>query len=280
MSTASARTPATASTTAASTTAASTATASTSGGSAGRPLSGKAALVTGGSRGIGAAVALRLAADGADVALTYQAHADRARQVAEQIEERGGRAWTVRAELTDARSVRQAVEGAADTFGRLDILVNNAGTGAQGLLETVGTEELDRVLEVNVRGAYLVAQAAAARLSEGGRIVTIGSCVASHVPFPGMTLYAMSKAAVLGLTKGLARELAPRGITVNQVDPGPVDTDMNPADGEGAEAQAALTLLGRYGRPEEVADSVAHLAGDGGRWITGASLAVDGGFAA
>ncbi|WP_243082965.1 3-oxoacyl-ACP reductase family protein [Streptomyces sp. 891-h] len=249
-------------------------------GSHDRPLSGKAALVTGGSRGIGAAVALRLAADGADVALTYESGAESAREVAERIKERGGRAWTVRAALADEGSVRAAVDGAAEEFGRLDILVNNAGTGAFGELETVRPAELDRVLTVNVRGAYLVAQAAASRLAEGGRIVNVGSCVSARVPFPGMTLYAMSKSAVTGLTKGLARELAPRGITVNQVSPGPIDTDMNPADAEGASAQAALTMLGRYGTAEEVAHSVAHLVGDGARYVTGAVLAVDGGFAA
>ncbi|MGI5348054.1 3-oxoacyl-ACP reductase family protein [Streptomyces sp. CA-250714] len=245
-----------------------------------RPLRGRAALVTGGSRGIGAAVALRLAADGADVALTYESNAESAREVAEQIKERGGRAWTVRASLADADSVRAAVDGAAEEFGRLDILVNNAGTGAQGELASVDAAELDRVLSVNVRGAYLVAQAAASRMADGGRIINIGSCVSARVPFPGMTLYAMSKAAVTGLTKGLARELASRGITVNQVSPGPIDTDMNPADGESAAAQAALTMLGRYGTPEEIADSVAHLVGDGARYVTGALLAVDGGFAA
>ncbi|MGP3990495.1 3-oxoacyl-ACP reductase family protein [Streptomyces sp. 3N207] len=245
-----------------------------------KPLTGRAALVTGGSRGIGAAVALRLAADGADVALTYESNAELAREVAEQIKERGGRAWAVRASLGDADSVRTAVEGAVEEFGRLDILVNNAGTGAQGELASVEPAELDRVLTVNVRGAYLVAQAAASRMADGGRIVNIGSCVSARVPFPGMTLYAMSKAAVTGLTKGLARELASRGITVNQVSPGPIDTDMNPADGESAAAQAALTMLGRYGTPEEIADSVAHLVGDGARYVTGALLAVDGGFAA
>ncbi|MEU7315397.1 SDR family oxidoreductase [Streptomyces sp. NPDC007083] len=245
-----------------------------------KPLDGRAALVTGGSRGIGAAVALRLAADGADVALTYEANAERARDVATRIEELGGRAWTVRASLDDADSVRAAADGTVETFGRLDILVNNAGTGSQGELGSVPVGEVDRVLAANVRGAYLVAQAAASRMADGGRIVNVGSCVSAHVPFPGMALYAMSKAAVTGLTKGLARELAPRGITVNQVSPGPVDTDLNPADGESAAAQAALTLLGRYGTPEEIADSVAHLVGDGARYVTGAVLAVDGGFAA
>lgn len=245
-----------------------------------KPLAGKAALVTGGSRGIGAAVALRLAADGADVALTYQSHAEGAHEVAEQIKQAGSRAWTGQVDLADAATVRAAVDGTVAAFGRLDILVNNAGTSAMGALGTVDVAELDRVLTANVRGAYLVAQAAASRMADGGRIVNLGSCISDHVPFPGMVLYAMSKAAVSGLTKGLARELAARGITVNQVAPGPVDTDMNPADDEGGPAQAALTMLGRYGKPAEVAASVAHLVQDESRYVTGASLAVDGGFAA
>ena len=239
-------------------------------------LSGKVALVTGGSRGIGAAVAQRLAAEGAQVALTYETSAERAQETVERIEKNGGRAWAVRADLTDAESIRSAVDGAVAEFGRLDIVVNNAGTGTNGPLEEMELAEVDRVLTINVRGAYLVAQAAAAQLAEGGRIINIGSCIAERVPFPGMTLYATSKAAISGLTKGLARELGPRGITVNQVAPGPVDTDMNPANGEGAEAQAALTALGRYGTPEEVAHTVAHLATEGARYVTGASFAVDG----
>ncbi|GAA2626977.1 3-oxoacyl-ACP reductase family protein [Streptomyces axinellae] len=239
-------------------------------------LSGKVALVTGGSRGIGAAVAQRLAAEGAQVALTYEAGAEQARETVARIGKNGGRAWAVRVDLTDAASIRAAVDGAVAEFGRLDIVVNNAGVGTNGPLEEVELAEVDRVLTVNVRGAYLVAQAAAGQLAEGGRIINVGSCVAERVPFPGMTLYATSKAAVSGLTKGLARELGARGITVNQVAPGPIDTDMNPAHGEGAEAQAALTALGRYGTPAEVAHTVAHLATDGARYVTGASFAVDG----
>ncbi|WP_327393137.1 3-oxoacyl-ACP reductase FabG [Streptomyces sp. NBC_01186] len=241
-------------------------------------LHGKVALVTGGSRGIGAAVAQRLAAEGAQVALTYDTNAERAKETAERIEKNDGRAWTVRANLTDAESIRAAVDGTVAEFGRLDIVVNNAGTGTGGPLEEVELAELDRVLTVNVRGAYLVAQTAASQLAEGGRIINLGSCIADRVPFPGMTLYATSKAAITGLTQGLARELGPRGITVNQVAPGPTDTDMNPANGEGAESQAALTSLGRYGTPEEVAHTVAHLATDGASYITGASFAVDGGI--
>lgn len=247
----------------------------------GSSLSGKAALVTGGSRGIGAAVALRLAAEGADVALTYVHGADRAAEVAARIKESGGRALALRADMADAAAVSGAVGTTVAEFGRLDILVNNAGAGATGPLDGVTLDEVDRVIAVNVRGPYLAAQAAAPHLPEGGRVINVGSCVTAHVPFPGMVLYAVSKSATDGLTKGLARELGPRGITVNQVAPGPVDTDMNPADGgDGATAQASLTVLGRYGTSEEIADTVLHLASDRARYITGASVAVDGGITA
>ncbi|WP_411124929.1 SDR family oxidoreductase [Streptomyces sp. x-19] len=245
-----------------------------------RPLSGKAALVTGGSRGIGAAIAARLAADGAAVALTYQHRDDLAAEVVRQIARAGGRAWAVRADGADPEAVRASVAAAADRFGRLDVLVNNAGAGVMGPFEGIALDDVDRVLAVNVRAPFLAAQAAAAHLTEGGRIISIGSCMAERAPFPGGSLYATSKAALGGLTKALARELGPRGITVNLVLPGPVDTDMNPADGEGAALQAQLTSLGSYGQPADVAAMVAHLAGDGGRYVTGAALAVDGGFAA
>ncbi|MDJ1132723.1 SDR family NAD(P)-dependent oxidoreductase [Streptomyces iconiensis] len=244
-------------------------------------LIGTTALVTGGSRGIGAAVALRLAAEGADVALTYVNGAEQAGEVAGQIKENGGRALALRADMAEAAEVTDAVTSTVAEFGRLDILVNNAGAGANGPLDEVSLDDVDRVLAVNVRGPYLAAQAAARHLPEGGRIINLGSCVAAHVPFPGMVLYAVSKSATDGLTKGLARELGSRGITVNQVAPGPIDTDMNPASGgEGAAAQAALTALGRYGTSEEIAHTVAHLASGHARYITGASVAVDGGFTA
>ncbi|MER6049652.1 SDR family oxidoreductase [Streptomyces sp. NPDC001793] len=245
-----------------------------------RPLTGRAALVTGGSRGIGAAVAVRLAADGAAVALTYRERDDLAARVVKEIEEAGGRAWALRADAADPEAVRASVAAAADRMGRLDILVNNAGLGVIGPFEGIGLDAVDRVLATNVRAPFLAAQAAAAHLAEGGRIISIGSCMAERVAFPGGSLYATSKAALTGLTKALARELGPRGITVNLVHPGPIDTDMNPADGESAAFQAQLTSLGSYGRPADVAATVAHLAGDGGRYITGAALAVDGGFAA
>ncbi|MFJ1994956.1 SDR family NAD(P)-dependent oxidoreductase [Streptomyces asiaticus] len=243
-------------------------------------LDGKAALVTGGSRGIGEAVAIRLAEEGADVALTYHSQAERAADVVDRIKALGRRAWAVRADGVDAQAVRAAVEGTAAEFGRLDILVNNAGVGALGPIAELSLDDVDRVLAVNVRAPFLLAQAATVLMADGGRIINIGSCMAERVAFPGGSLYATSKTALTGLTKALARELGPRGITANLIHPGPVDTDMNPADGENAAFQSGFTALGRYGRTTEIAATVAHLAGDSGRYITGASIAVDGGFAA
>ncbi|MGW5443105.1 SDR family NAD(P)-dependent oxidoreductase [Streptomyces asiaticus] len=243
-------------------------------------LDGKAALVTGGSRGIGEAVAIRLAEEGADVALTYHSQAERAADVVDRIKALGRRAWAVRADGVDAQAVRAAVEGTAAEFGRLDILVNNAGVGALGPIAELSLDDVDRVLAVNVRAPFLLAQAATTHMADGGRIINIGSCMAERVAFPGGSLYATSKTALTGLTKALARELGPRGITANLIHPGPVDTDMNPADGENAAFQSGFTALGRYGRTTEIAATVAHLAGDSGRYITGASIAVDGGFAA
>ncbi|MFB9369282.1 glucose 1-dehydrogenase [Kitasatospora albolonga] len=242
-------------------------------------LDGKVALVTGGSRGIGAAVALRLAEEGAHVALTHQGSPEAAEAVAAKITAMGRSALAVRADSADPEAVRAAVAAVAGRFGRLDVLVNNAGVGAVGPIGEMTADQVDRVLAVNVRAPYLYAQAAAEHLGEGGRIVGIGSCMARRTAFPGSSLYATSKAALSGLTKALARELGPRGITVNLVHPGPVDTDMNPADGESAAFQHGFTALGRFGTPAEVADAVAYLAGEGARYVTGAELDVDGGFA-
>ncbi|MFE5097242.1 SDR family NAD(P)-dependent oxidoreductase [Streptomyces sp. NPDC056638] len=242
-------------------------------------LDGKVALVTGGSRGIGAAVALRLAEDGADVALTYQGSAELAEEVVAKITAMGQSGWAVRADSADPEAVRGAVAAVAERFGRLDILVNNAGVGAVGPIEAVALDQIDRVLAVNVRAPYLYAQAALQYLVEGGRIVSIGSCIAQRVAFGGSALYATSKAAMIGFTKGMARELGPHGITVNLVHPGPIDTDMNPGDGDSADFQRGFTALGRYGTAAEVADAVSYLAGESARYVTGAELAVDGGFA-
>ncbi|KQX57000.1 MULTISPECIES: SDR family oxidoreductase [unclassified Streptomyces] len=243
-------------------------------------MNGTAVLVTGGGRGIGAATAVRLAREGADVAFTWVQDEVRAKEVAARIEAVGRKALPLRADAADAGDAAGAVEWAADALGRLDVLVNNAGVGVLGPLESLALADVDRVLAVNVRAAFLASQAAAARLPEGGRIVTIGSCMAQRVPGPGGVLYAMSKTALIGLTKALARELGGRGITANLVHPGPIDTDMNPADGPYADGQSALTALGRFGTAEEVAATVAFLAGPEGRYVTGAEFAVDGGHAA
>jgi len=241
-------------------------------------LDGKKALVTGGGRGIGAATALRLAREGADVALTYLRDKEAAEEVVRGVEALGRRAVALRADSGDPGEAAGAVDRAAEALGGLDVLVNNVGVGLLGPLEGITLADVDRVLSVNVRGVFLASQAAAARMADGGRIVTIGTCMTQRVPGPGGTLYAMSKAALTGLTKALARELGARGITVNIVHPGPVDTDMNPADGPYAAGQAAMTALGRFGTADEVAATVAHLAG--AAYVTGAEFSVDGGHAA
>ncbi|WP_406063688.1 SDR family oxidoreductase [Streptomyces sp. NBC_01077] len=243
-------------------------------------MNGTAVLVTGGSRGIGAATAVRLAQEGADVAFTYVQDEARAKEVAARIEATGRKALPLRADAGDAGDAAGAVNWAADALGRLDVLVNNAGAGVLGPLESLALTDVDRVLAVNVRGAFLASQAAAGRLPEGGRIITIGSCMTQRVPGPGGVLYAMSKTALIGLTKSLARELGGRGITANVVHPGPTDTDMNPADGPYADGQTAMTALGRFGTADEVAAMVAFLAGPEGRYVTGAEFSVDGGHAA
>jgi 3-oxoacyl-[acyl-carrier protein] reductase len=243
-------------------------------------LSGKAALVTGGSRGIGAATARALAARGADVAITCVGSADKAAAVVADIESLGVRAVSMQADSADPSAVIGAVERAAERFGRLDILVNNAGIFPFGPPENVTLEEIDRTLAIHVRAVFLASQAALRHMGEGGRIISIGSCFAHRVPYGGVTLYSMSKSALIGFTKGLARDVGPRGITVNVIDPGSTATDMNPSDSETADAERALMALGRYGAPEEIAATVVYLAGEGGRFVTGASIVVDGGFAA
>lgn len=243
-------------------------------------LKGKTAFVTGGSRGLGAAIARRLAADGADIAITYVNGAARAEAVVAEIEALGRRAIAIRADSADAAAIVAAVHEAARRFGRLDVLVNNAGIFPYGPPEDVDLETLDRTLAIHVRAVFLASQAALAHMREGGRIVSIGSSLGTQVPEPGTTLYSMSKSALTGFTKGLARDLGPRGITVNLVSPGSTDTDMNPAGGEAADAQRAITPLGRFGEPDDVAMAVAFLAGPGGKQITGATFAVDGGVTA
>jgi 3-oxoacyl-[acyl-carrier protein] reductase len=243
-------------------------------------LQGKVALVTGGSRGIGAAIARGLAREGAAVAVTYVSSPDKAAQVVREIEAAGGRGLAILGDSADPQAVASAVERTVQVFGRLDILVNNAGIFPYGPVESVTLEELDRTLAIHVRAAFLASQSAIRHMGSGGRIISIGSGLAERVPMPGVALYAMSKAALSGMTKGLARDLGARGITVNVVHPGSTDTDMNPADGPGADEQRRQSALGRYGEPSDVAAMVAFLAGDGGRFVTGASLSVDGGFTA
>ncbi|MCR4523313.1 MULTISPECIES: SDR family NAD(P)-dependent oxidoreductase [Bosea] len=240
-------------------------------------LAGKRALVTGGSRGIGAAIARRLAAEGADVALTYERSADKAAAVVREIEALGRKGFAIAADSADPAAVTRAVDDAARALGGLDILVNNAGIYRGGPVADWSLADIDATLSVNVRAVVLASQAAAAHLGEGGRIISTGSCLADRVVEPNVTLYAMSKAALIGFTKGLARDLGPRGITVNIVHPGSTDTDMNPAGGPGADAQRARMAIPRYGQPEDIAGLVAYLASEEARFITGAGFAIDGG---
>src|ERR1700690_3655618 len=242
-----------------------------------RPLAGKGALVTGGSRGIGAAIARRLAADGASVAVTYSKGADAATSVVKEIERGGGKALAIQADAADAKPVRNAVEKTATTLGRLDILVNNAGTGIPAKVEETTLEDFDRVFAVNVRGVFVATQAALKHLKTGGRIIMIGSCLGERVFMPGMAPYSATKGAIKMFTQGLARELGARGITVNNVQPGPIDTDLNPASSEWAVDQKAVVPLGRYGSADEVAALVAFVAGPEWSFINGANLTVDGG---
>jgi 3-oxoacyl-[acyl-carrier protein] reductase len=243
-------------------------------------LTGKVALVTGGSRGIGAAIAKRLAAEGADVAITYTSAQQKADEIARAIEAEGRRALALRADSADAGAVKNAVAQTVKTFGRLDVLVNNAGIAIVAPVDQFSLDDFDRIVAVNVRAVFVAVQEASRHMGEGGRIITIGSVNADRMPFEGGSVYAMTKAAVAGLTRGLARDLGPRGITVNNVQPGPVETDMNPAEGPFAESLKGLMALKRYAGADEIAAMVAYLAGPEAGFVTGASLTIDGGFAA
>jgi 3-oxoacyl-[acyl-carrier protein] reductase len=243
-----------------------------------RPLTGKVALVTGGSRGIGAAIAKRLARDGASVAVTYSKGSDAAASIVKEIESGGGKAIAIQADAANAAAVRNAVEKTVAAFGRLDVLVNNAGTAVPKPFEETTLEEMDRVIDINVRGVFVATQAALKHMKSGARIIMIGSAVGERVAAPGLVPYAGTKGAVKMFTQALAREIGSRGITVNNVQPGPIDTDLNPAAGEWAVPQKAATALGRYGQVDEVAALVAFVAGPESSYITGANLTVDGGM--
>ena len=247
-----------------------------------KKLKGKVALVTGGSRGIGAAIAEALADNGADVAISYAASAAKADEVVTTLQKKGVRAAAFKADQGKTDEVRDLVAKVNKDFGRIDILVNNAGVFILGQVQdqdrSNNLDDFERMFAVNVGGVVSAVRAAVPHMSEGGRIISIGSVVGEATPFPGAADYSATKAALLGYTRGWARDLGPKGITVNTVQPGPIDTDMNPDDGDFAAAQKAKTALGRYGTSEEVAAAVAFLASPEAAYITGSVITVDGGF--
>jgi 3-oxoacyl-[acyl-carrier protein] reductase len=244
------------------------------------PLAGKVALVTGGSRGIGAAIAARLARDGAAVALSYARGREKADGVVSAIEAAGGRALAIQADSGDAGAVKAAVAKTVAELGRLDVLVNNAGLLVVAPIDEFSLEEFDRMIAVNVRGVFVATQAAVRHMGEGGRVIMIGSVNAGYVPFVGGSVYALTKGALGSFVRGLARDLGPRGITVNNIEPGPTDTDMNPAGGPNADFLRDHIAVKRFARGDEIAGMVSYLAGPEGAFVTGTSLRIDGGFAA
>ena len=242
-----------------------------------KPLTDKVALVTGGSRSIGAAIAKRLAADGAAVAITYSASPEKAKAVVAAIEGAGGRAIAIAADAGDPEAVRAAVAKTVEAFGGIDILVNNAGIALGGPIEEIKFADYERMIAVNVTGIFVATQEAVRHMKPGGRVIQIGSSMARYAAFPTASLYTMTKGAIAGFNRSLARDLGPRGITVNIVDPGSTDTDMNPAAGPRADAQRAKMAIPRYGTPEDIAGLVAYLASEEARFVTGAGFAIDGG---
>lgn len=243
-----------------------------------KSLAGKVALVTGASRGIGAAIARRLADDGAAVAITYSSSPEKADEVVKSIEAAGGKAIAIKADAGNAEEVRASVARTVSDLGGLDILVNNAGIVVFGGITEIPDADLDRIIDVNVKGVFIATQEAVKHLPDGGRIIHIGSVNSDAVPTPGLTAYALSKGALAGFTHALARDLGSRGITVNNIQPGPVDTDMNPATGPFADTLRGIMALGRYGQGHEIAGLVSYLAGPDGGYVTGANLKIDGGF--
>jgi 3-oxoacyl-[acyl-carrier protein] reductase len=243
-------------------------------------LTGKVALVTGGSRSIGAAIAKRLAADGAAVAITYSASPQKAEEVVQTINANGGRAIAIQADAGDPEAVRKAVHQTTETFGGIDILVNNAGIALGGPIDQIDFRDYERMIAVNVTGVFVATQEAARNMKAGGRIIHIGSSMARYAAFGGASIYTLTKGAVSGFNRSLVRDLGPRGITVNTVHPGPTDTDMNPDGGPVSQIVGPGMAVGRYGKPEEIAGAVAYLASPEAAFITGADLVADGGFTA
>lgn len=243
-------------------------------------LQNKVALVTGGSRGIGAAIVQRLAAEGAAVAFTFVQNHTRAAEVVAAVTGAGGKALAIKASNSEAAELVAAVKQTVDTFGRLDILVNNAGMFIAKPLVDFSLAEFDEIMSVNTRAVFVAIREAIQYLPAGGRIISIGSNISVQVPRPNVTVYAMGKAALVGLTKGLARELGPREITVNLVEPGPVDTEMNPADSERANGVRAQMAIQRYGKAADIASMVALLAAGEANFVTGSVIRVDGGITA
>ncbi|BAY20323.1 short-chain dehydrogenase/reductase SDR [Calothrix sp. NIES-2100] len=243
-------------------------------------LTGKVALITGGSRGLGAAIAKRLADDGATVALTYTSSPQKADEVVRTIESAGGKSLAIRADSSDVAAVKNAVAETVKAFGRLDILVNNAGVAVLAPIDQFSLDDFDRLVAVNIKGVFVATQEAVRHMGEGGRIIMIGSINSDSVPFVGGSVYALTKGAIASFTRGLARDLGSRGITVNNIQPGPIDTDMNPANGPFADNLKRIIALGRYGQSDEIAGMVSYLASSEAAYITGASLNIDGGFTA